>query len=573
MEDDDLDINLPRQECLGASAADVEGVIVPDAPTSSSNEGLTGVSTAGTLEEYATVEEEEVFSPGKDVRTIDDVLRDINTGYESVASPVEKADDSFDAEKDTFFGDSPGVLLDKGEEMETAQKEVLSKKRKADTSPLLGTSGEEDAVTHQYSLRGNRRRNRFVESSKEEEKIEAMIDLTEGDYETPNGSDLERSSDVNIKKGGTSSTPFRETRVAYTPEKKRKTALTRTKIDFKDDLNDITLEQLLSMSATRAGIVGIECIDVMDAIRIHSRSFQGSWSKRMKRKFDKTKKVILTLTHKAESSGDPPYLEARVKTLSAELSSTEEKLQRKEVEFDELKRVNEDLRKEILEMKHKMGKVCGIEKENVALWKEVKELKEELLNLKKDRRNDGAKKTDKRRKVSSPGDSLTVRRDISPVAGPSWGLVAGSSKDNGSLVISVPVNKEVISEHSSNKIEQTNKKSVGGDDSLESSRMTMDWEALPQRPLKAAMPRVIGNVQLVPSRERRLLVRRRRRRGKALWLKQRGCKTNKLRNVNPRRMRSGIWYLIKHLKTKKLDPMWLVRVPKPRSSKKKRGSV
>lgn len=157
MADDKIDSNLPQQRYLGASAAGVVGSTVPGAPTSLSCERLSEVCEAGTSVQLVTVEDEE-SSLRKAVdrkndpnprslegsRSIENILRDIDEKYTEDSPPEGVVGTSFDADKETFFGDSPPPdrAQEGTERMEVAREEVTNKKRKADSSPVIGSSSE-----------------------------------------------------------------------------------------------------------------------------------------------------------------------------------------------------------------------------------------------------------------------------------------------------------------------------------------------------------------------------------------------------------------------------------------------
>lgn len=207
MEDKTIGNNLPQQGYLGAPTAGVVGTIVPGAPTSSSYEGLAKVLEAGTSVQSAPVVEKKDLNLEKDpyagqseeMRSIEDILQDINMGYEVTTLSAEGPKDSFDIERDTFFGDSPpaGYHQKSIEDMEVAQ-EISNKKRKADVSLVVGSSSEDEDITPSHLLRRRRRRNRLVDPSPEKENISDPIDLT-ADYETPHESDYTNVESIRKK--------------------------------------------------------------------------------------------------------------------------------------------------------------------------------------------------------------------------------------------------------------------------------------------------------------------------------------------------------------------------------------
>ncbi|CAL1681052.1 unnamed protein product [Lasius platythorax] len=83
---------LPQQKVRGDPAAGVEGITVPGAPTSSSYEGLTGVSTAGTPEEVATAVKPCVASednPDPEQALVEEILHNVTVGYESALDALD----------------------------------------------------------------------------------------------------------------------------------------------------------------------------------------------------------------------------------------------------------------------------------------------------------------------------------------------------------------------------------------------------------------------------------------------------------------------------------------------------
>ncbi|KMQ92618.1 reverse transcriptase [Lasius niger] len=497
IDDDKSRENLPQQGYLGAPAAGVAGTIVPGAPTSSSNEGLAEVLEAGISVNLATVvDQDEDLNLKRDLcaglavqtRSIDSILKDVYAGYETVALPDGGIKDSPDLEGDTFFGDSPPVVhhWKDHEEMEV-DSEASKKKRKAEASLVVGSSSDEIAAPPILSRR-RRRRNRLVDPSPEKGSYTDHIDLT-ADYETPHGSDY---TDVeSVGKLELTRRQAKETRgdsgvKSSTSRKGKKSAIFGSKIDFKPDLDSISSSQLVGMSATNAGLIGLECVEVVEAVRARSSNFQGSWSGRMRVKLNKINDVIRALTQKAESSGDPSLLEARVRELSEELLAARKESNKERIEFDNLKAENEILRKEIAGMKIELKKIDKIEHENDDLWRVVKELRAELSSLKKGGSaaegpggfGGGASE------LSDAPPSSSV--DASSVAVSSRTQVAGSSRD-------APETKKKTDERIVHPLKESSKGEPGA-----VAPVAMEWERLPQRTPGPSRPRVVANVQLVP---------------------------------------------------------------------------
>ncbi|KMQ90418.1 hypothetical protein RF55_9831 [Lasius niger] len=467
MADDITDINLLQQRCLGASAAGVVGATVPGTPTSSSHEGLSEVCEAGTSAQLATAEVKasglgRAVDPKNDAdprslkgyRSIDDILRDIDAKYMEDPPPKEVVGTSFDVDKETFFDDSPPpVCLGVGtEKMEVVSEDVPNKKRKANSSPIINPSSEDDTVAPPRSLRRSSRRNKLVDS---EESVSKVVDLTE-DYETPVGSDYADQADLDSNEGSLRKGKGKMASSAVTLSKRKKKTLRKSSIDFKNEFNCITQEELSDMGPVGAGTLGLDFTDMINAIRVNSGSFHGYWNGQMKTKLDRLRDVIQVLIRKAQSSGDSIFLESRIRDLFAELSEAKTVMARKKEEFNELKKENERLRQDMAGMRRKLGKLGNVKNENEELWRELRSLRSDFDDLKR-------------------GKDVPDRR-ASPVerAKKEFGKVAEKSSAEAS---------------------------VG-----------MDWDPLPQRtPKLAARPRVTANVQLVPPRDAGTSARKRRK--------------------------------------------------------------
>lgn len=194
------------------------------------------------------------------------------------------------------------------------------------------------------------------------------------------------------------------------------------------------------MSATNAGF-GLDCVEVVEAVRVNCKNFQGSWSGRMRVKLNKVKDVIRALAQKAESAGDPSLLKARVRELSNELLAANWDLDKKKIEFEELKIKNENLRKEIAGMKIELDKM---ENEKEDLWRVFKELKAELFSLKnKGRANieGSGKRADTEGRALKLADKLTSSGNTSPMAGPSRSLITGTPRDTSPEIKNLLTNK------------------------------------------------------------------------------------------------------------------------------------
>lgn len=325
-----------------------------------------------------------------------------------------------------------------------------------------------------------------MDSSPEKGSIVDRIDLT-ADYETPHGSDYTDMESTG--RSGSVRRRIRESRgdnrvKSSTPRKGMKSAVFGSKIDFKPDLDSISSSQLLGMSATNAGLIGLECVEVVEAVRARSSNFQGSWSGRMRVKLNKINDVIRTLTQKAESSGDSSLLEARVRELSDELLASRKESNKERIELDKLKAENEILRKEIVGMRSELKKLDKIESENDDLWKIVKELKAELHSLKK-----GG--------VTAEGSgSVGIKASGLPDMPPS------SSGDASSVVVSSETRVAGLSREAPSDKKKTERpaKDSRKNEPVVMAPVAMEWERLPQRTPGPSRPRVVANVQLVPPR-------------------------------------------------------------------------
>ncbi|KMQ90406.1 hypothetical protein RF55_9847 [Lasius niger] len=338
-----------------------------------------------------------------------------------------------------------------------------------------------------------------------------MIDLTreptysdDGDCEgsAPTAAGLARPgrSYPSGSRGGESRAAKRVTSV--TKKKKKK----KDKLDFKETLDDITYEELAEMAAANSGSVGLECVDVINSIRVNSSSFQGTWSSRMWTKIKKVKDVIRALVAKTELYGDSTLLEARIIEKTAELSAAKREAADRKEENRKLKKENEELRRSIKEMKSEIINIKEISRENADLWKEIKALKVELQSLKRGDlpvENSGKGK-DRKGKATGLGKRLTFRGDVSPEAGPSGLTLVGSPFDEGP-VNPIPENKAEAERQVLGMVEQLKNVRKGKDNrgtggkSLGSDLSSMDWEPLPQRVPRSGEPRVVSNIQLVPS--------------------------------------------------------------------------
>ncbi|KMQ90130.1 reverse transcriptase [Lasius niger] len=467
--------SISEPQYLGAGVA---GTIVPGAPMSSSNEGLAEVLEAGISVNLATVVDqeedpnlEEDLCAGLAVKTrsIDNILKDVYAGYKTAALSDGNLKDSFDLE---------GI----------PSSEILPP-RYTIRRIMLRWRSTLKPPRRRGRLR-RRRRNRLVDPSPEKGSITDQIDLT-ADYETPHGSDY---TDVElVGRLGVTRRQAKETRgdsrvKSSTPRKGKKAAIFGSKIDFKPDLDSISSSQLLGISATNAGLIDLECVEVVEAVRARSSNFQGSWSGRMRVKLNKINDVIRALTQKAESSGDPSLLEARVRELSDELLATRKESSKERIELDKLKAENEILRKEIAGMRTELKKLDKIENENDDLWRIVKELKAELSNLKKGgvTAEGSGSVRGKASGFSDAPPSSSV--DTSSVAVSSEIRVAGSSRD-------APETKKKMDEQTEHPVKEANKGEPGA-----AAPVAMEWERLPQRTPRPSRPRVVANVQLVPPR-------------------------------------------------------------------------
>lgn len=465
MEDKEIVENLPRQEKLGAPAAGVEGTTVPGAPTSSSYEGLTAVSTAGTAVELATAER--------------------------VSDPAEAAEDLF-LGRPSWLDEVNSELG--SEEMET-QEEAASKKRKADVSPVISISSGEDVVAPPYSLRGSRKC-RIVDSPEEDK-----IDLTRLS-ETPIRSDDASGADTGAGAAGSFGGNKKGVSVGYRTKRSLVQVTPPTpKIDLKPELDDISYDELIGMGVIDAGTVGLECTGVMDAVRIKSKRLQGPLNGALKNKIRKVNDVIKALIEKGEASGDPMLWETKAKKLADELAVTKKDLDNSKRENVTLKRDKEELWNEITKLRIEMKKIDDLKSENGSLWKAINEMKTDMRRLSRERSPEGLNmgKSDLKAR-------LTFRDEVSPVAGPSrMSAVSGTPL----AITPIPENKEETKLHMSAMIGNLKKvrRQEKGQDRDEAG-LDMSWEQmeqkespLPQRQPRSSRPRIIANVQLAPPRE------------------------------------------------------------------------
>ncbi|KMQ81979.1 atp-dependent clp protease atp-binding protein, partial [Lasius niger] len=137
---------------------------------------------------------------------------------------------------------------------EVIQGEASAKKRKANASPVISVSSEENVVPSSLPRRGGLRKCRIVDSLVED-IIKESVDLTR----EPTYSDDYADSKLVTSAGSSKRKP--------TSKKKK---VSKSRVDFKEELDDITYEQLLDMGATNTGAMGLEMLDLIDSVRAHS---------------------------------------------------------------------------------------------------------------------------------------------------------------------------------------------------------------------------------------------------------------------------------------------------------------
>ncbi|XP_070162482.1 uncharacterized protein [Polyergus mexicanus] len=117
---------------------------------------------------------------------------------------------------------------------------------------------------------------------------------------------------------------------------------------------DFAPMDLRAMSAVNAGAMGLDCLVSVERMRSKSKNLQGGISGRMRKEIERAKEVINTLIFKAEATGDPTFLKMKNKELLAEMDrmKLEEVLRKREM--DEMKGQFNELRNEIAELKRRL---------------------------------------------------------------------------------------------------------------------------------------------------------------------------------------------------------------------------
>ncbi|KMQ91509.1 homer protein 2-like protein [Lasius niger] len=472
--DQDKNITLPQQGVLGDPAVGVVGITVPGAPTSSSYEGLTGVSTAGISEEGATVERSCAAlenNPDPEQAHVEEILHNVTVGYESALEALDAR-----------------VSHTGNMDMEVVQEEYAFKKRKADVSPVVDDSSNDKTVAphvHVHVLRRTRK-NRIVDPT----SVGNTIDLT-SDSVTPTN-----LGDTDLADADTD-TPGPSGRIRRGTNKSRKKKSIKD-IDCNSDLDDISYDELLGMGVNDAGVIGLKCMDVLHEMR---NLCQGQLNGKMKHKIKTAQEVINALIARALPSRDLTPLEARIQETTANLEATKKELAKWKAENGILRNENNNLRNEISVIKAEIKKIEEVRIENESLRRQMKGIENDLQNLKKNasRKDDVLKRKSRDVGKSKLQDRLIFREDSSPVAGPSRMLTAGPS-DETVIVVPISESKKEVSEHISKMVKNLKETRRRKDSSEDvSSAVVMDWEALPQRRPKSR-PRVVANVQLVPPR-------------------------------------------------------------------------
>ncbi|KMQ81748.1 hypothetical protein RF55_25339, partial [Lasius niger] len=148
-------------------------------------------------------------------------------------------------------------------------------------------------------------------------------------------------------------------------------------------------------------------------------------------------------------------------------------------------------------------KIKELSMENEKLRTEVTDARAELTRIRREdlHKSDSVKGTDKKDKAMKLEERLTFREVVSPVAGPSRELESGRSGDCATRVCPVPENKDEVSKHTSNMIENLKESRRKGRVKEKSNLgeldvATREWEPLPQGQPRTPKPRVIANVQL-----------------------------------------------------------------------------
>ncbi|CAL1672466.1 unnamed protein product [Lasius platythorax] len=255
------------------------------------------------------------------------------------------------------------------------------------------------------------------------------------------------------------------------------------------------------MGVTDAGTVALECMGMVDAVRVKSKRLQGPLSSVMKNKIKKVNEVIRVLIQMGEASGDPLFWETKSKKLADELVTVKKELDRNKSENVALKKEKENLWNEITKLRIEVEKIDELKSENDSLWKAINDMRKDMRKLSRERSPERLNRGE-----SDLETRLAFRDDVSPVAGPS-GVSAASGTPLA--ITPVPGNKEEVKIHVSNMIKKLKnvRKQEKKQDENEAG-LDMSWDQvehtespLPQRLPRPSKPSIVANVQLVPPRE------------------------------------------------------------------------
>lgn len=129
----------------------------------------------------------------------------------------------------------------------------------------------------------------------------------------------------------------------------------------------------------------MECMGVVDAVRVKSKRLQGPLSSVMKNKIKKVNEVIRVLIQMGEASGDPLFWETKSKKLADELVTVKKELDRNKSENVALKKEKENLWNEITKLRIEVEKIDELKSENDSLWKAINDIRKDMRKLSRER--------------------------------------------------------------------------------------------------------------------------------------------------------------------------------------------
>ncbi|XP_070162483.1 putative autophagy-related protein 11 [Polyergus mexicanus] len=321
----DMNLNgkekLPPQESRTSSDRRTSPT-VPEARSSSSNEGLSPRLPTGVEDKHATVE---IFEDPLEMTTFVDC-----------SSPPM------------------GIILHQQELNRSFGKKVTPEpgsksKRKAKTSPDVITPSDEEkggSKKEGINLRKLRPRKKRAQST----NPKAEVTVGDSSLESLMSVETERSSESESKSERRKSLQSLKTR-------SRRSNRIIISSDEEEANKDFAPQDLKIMGATNVGALGLDCLERIENMRARSKNLQGGISGRMRRDLERAKEVINTLIFKSEASGDPAYLKIKNIELTAEIEKLKLKDILRERELEEMRAIVEELRKEVSEFRDKQDEL------------------------------------------------------------------------------------------------------------------------------------------------------------------------------------------------------------------------